>query len=183
MEEIIGRMTFPSMFNETLRKFGKCNAYALVGESPISYEAADKQIKSVMAFLEKNGIEPGDKVAILSSNMPNWGIAFFAITFMGAVAVPILPDFSNTEVNNVITHSGARVLFVSTSLLAKSQEIVSEDLFLRISIDDFSLISGDSALSPFIPGTVPVKKYDIGKQILCQLYLDYKNCFVTLYFY
>ena len=169
MEEMIGRMTFPSMFNETLRKFGKCNAYAFVGESPISYEAADKQIKSVMAFLEKNGIEPGDKVAILSSNMPNWGIAFFAITFMGAVAVPILPDFSNTEVNNVITHSGARVLFVSTSLLAKSQEIVSEDLFLRISIDDFSLISGDSALSPFIPGTVPVKKYDIAESDLASI--------------
>jgi len=169
MEEMIGRMTFPSMFNETLRKFGKCNAYALVGESPISYEAADKQIKSVMAFLEKNRIEPGDKVAILSSNMPNWGIAFFAVTFMGAVAVPILPDFSNTEVNNVITHSGARALFVSTSLLAKSQEIVSEDLFLRILIDDFSLISGDSALSPYIPGTVPVKKYDIAESDLASI--------------
>ena len=33
---------------------------------------------------------PGDKVAILSSNMPNWGIAYFAVTFMGAVAVPVL---------------------------------------------------------------------------------------------
>jgi len=102
MEENGIRLTFPAMFNETLRKFGKCNAYAFVGEEPISYETVNKKSIALIAFLEKNGICPGDKVAILSNNMPNWGIAYFSITFMGAVAVPILPDFSNTEVGNVI---------------------------------------------------------------------------------
>ena len=90
MEENSIRLTFPAMFSETLRKFGKCDAYAFVGEDPKSYETANKEIQSLMALLEKNGICPGDKVAILSSNMPNWGVAFFAVTFMGAVAVPIL---------------------------------------------------------------------------------------------
>ncbi len=105
------RLTFPEMFNETLRKNGKSNAYAFVGETPINYEEVNRKIQSVIAFLEMNGIEPGDKIAIFSSNMPNWGIAFFAITFMGAVAVPILPDFSALEVDNVITHSGAKGCF------------------------------------------------------------------------
>jgi long-chain acyl-CoA synthetase len=169
MENINSLMTFPAMFDDTLRNFGKCNAYAFVGESPISYEAVHKEIQSVMAFLEKNGIEPGDKVAILSSNMPNWGIAFFAITFMGVVVVPILPDFSSTEINNVITHSGARAIFVSTSLLPKSEEIVSEDLFLRILIDDFSLISATAGLSPFIPGSLPGKKYNVSESDLASI--------------
>ncbi|MBE3086808.1 MAG: AMP-binding protein, partial [Bacteroidetes bacterium] len=93
MEENSIRLTFPAMFNETLRKFGKHNAYAFVGEEPKSYETVNKEILALMAFLEKNGICPGDKVAILSSNMPNWGVTFFSITFMGAVVVPILPDF------------------------------------------------------------------------------------------
>ena len=161
MEESNIQLTFPSIFNETLRKFGQSNAYTFVGESPITFEAADKEIQAVIAFLEKNGIGSGDKVAILSSNMPNWGITFFAITFMGAVAVPILPDFSVTEVNNVICHSGARAVFVSTSLLAKSEEIISEDLFLRVLIDDFSLISKSPALFSFTKGSVPSKKYDV----------------------
>ena len=88
------KLTFPSMFNETLGKFGKKDAYAFVGEEPKSYETAYKDIQALIAILEKNGICQGDKVAILSSNMPNWGVAYFAITFMGAVAVPVLPDFS-----------------------------------------------------------------------------------------
>jgi long-chain acyl-CoA synthetase len=169
MEEMNSRLTFPSIFNETLSRFGKRNAYTFVGESPITYEAADREIKAVISFLEKNGIKPGDKVAILSSNMPSWGITFFAITFMGAVAVPILPDFSGTEVNNVISHSGARAIFVSTSLLAKSEEIISEDLSLRVLIDDFSLISTGSGLFPFIKGSVPSKKYDVSETDLASI--------------
>jgi len=119
MEYIKNSLTFPSMFDETLRKFGKHNAYSFVGESPVTFEAANKQIQSVIAFLEKNGIEPGDKVAILSTNMPNWGITYFAVTFMGAIAVPVLPDFSNTEVGNVLEHSDAKAIFISNSLLQR----------------------------------------------------------------
>ena len=58
-------------------------------------------------------------MAILSTNMPNWGVAFFSVTFMGAVIVPILPDFSPTEVGNVLEHSGAKAIFISSSLIAK----------------------------------------------------------------
>ena len=83
------RLTFPAMFNETLRKFGKHNAWAFVGEEPKSYETAYKEIRALIAMLEKNGVCPGDKVALLSSNMPNWGVVFFAITFMGAIVVPL----------------------------------------------------------------------------------------------
>ena len=43
MEENSIRLTFPAMFNETLRKFGKYNAYAFVGEGPKSYETVNKR--------------------------------------------------------------------------------------------------------------------------------------------
>ena len=115
MEENNIRLTFPGMFNDTLRKFGKNDAYAFVGEEPKTYETVNREIGALMAFLEKTGIFPGDKVAILSLNMPNWAIAYFSITFMGAVVVPILPDFSNTEVANVLEHSGAKAIFISNS--------------------------------------------------------------------
>jgi long-chain acyl-CoA synthetase len=169
IEDINSKLTFPSMFEKTLRKYGKCNAFAFVGEDPITYEVANIEIQSVIAFLEKNGIKPGDKVAILSTNMPNWGIVYFAITFMGAVAVPILPDFSGIEINNVITHAEVRAIFVSTSLLTKSTEIVSDNLFLRVLIDDFSLLSGGSDLSPFISGLIPEKKYYISESDLASI--------------
>ena len=59
MEENRIRLTFPSKFGETLRKYGKCGAYAFAGEDLKSYETAGKEIHSLMAMLEKNGICPG----------------------------------------------------------------------------------------------------------------------------
>jgi long-chain acyl-CoA synthetase len=169
MEENRIRLTFPSMFGETLRKFGKCDAYAFVGEEPKSYETASKEIKSVMALLEKNGILPGDKVAILSLNMPNWGIAFFAVTFMGAVAVPVLPDFSTTEVSNVLEHSGARAIFISSSLLARIEGFNSEILKTAILIEDYTFHFAEKGAVVFDPDSLPVKNYDVNEEDLASI--------------
>jgi long-chain acyl-CoA synthetase len=169
MEENSIRLTFPSMFGETLRKFGKCSAYAFVGEEPKSYETANKEIKSLMAMLEKNGICPGDKVAILSTNMPNWGIAFFAVTFMGAVAVPVLPDFSNTEVGNVLDHSGAKAIFISTSLLARIEGFKSEDLKTAILIEDYSLLFSGEGAAGYNPDSLPFRDYVVDEEDLASI--------------
>ena len=44
------KMTFPAKFYETLQKSGHRNAYAFVGEEPITYEDVNRDIQSVMAF-------------------------------------------------------------------------------------------------------------------------------------
>jgi len=169
MEETRIRLTFPSMFNETLRKFGKYNAYGFVGEEPKTWETVNKEIQSIIAFLEKNGICPGDKVAILSTNMPNWGATFFSITFMGAVVVPILPDFSNTEVGNVLEHSGAKAIFISTSLIQRIEGFKSEFLKTIILIEDFSLISSEPDSSEYDPSAIPVKKHEVEEDDLASI--------------
>jgi len=169
MEENGIRLTFPAMFNETVQKFGKYNAYAFVGEEPKSYETVNKEIRALIAFLEKNGICPGDKVAILSTNMPNWGVAFFSITFMGAVVVPILPDFSNTEVGNVLEHSGAKAIFISTSLLPRIEGFKSEYLKTAILIEDFSLIFSEKGSSEFNSSTLPVRNYEVEEEDLASI--------------
>jgi long-chain acyl-CoA synthetase len=155
------KMTFPSVFSETLGKFGKMDAYAFAGEKPKSYESVYKDIQALIAMLEKNSICPGDKVAILSSNMPNWGIAFFAITFMGAIAVPVLPDFSPTEIGNILDHAGAKAIFVSTPLLPRLEGFKSEEVKTYILMEDFSLLFRDKDAAEFHPYGLPVKSYDV----------------------
>jgi long-chain acyl-CoA synthetase len=169
MEENGIRLTFPGMFNETLRKFGKCSAYAFVGEEPKTYETVNQEVQALIAFLEKNGVCPGDKVAILSLNMPNWGVAYFSITFIGAVAVPILPDFSNTEVANILEHSGAKAIFISTSLLSRIEGFKSEYLKTAILIEDFSLIFSEKGSGKFDSSAFPVKKYNIEEENLASI--------------
>jgi long-chain acyl-CoA synthetase len=163
------RLTFPAMFNETLRKFGKHNAYAFVGEEPKSYETINKDIRALMAFEEKIGIYPGDKVAILSLNMPNWGVAYFSLTFMGAVVVPILPDFSGIEVANILEHSGAKALFISNSLLSRIEGFKSEDLKTIILIENFSVINAQEGSVKFEPSAIPSKNYKVEEEDLASI--------------
>lgn len=154
------RLTFPSLFKETVDKHGNCNAYAFVGEKPRTYKMVSDEINALIAFLEKSGIGPNDKVAIFSTNMPNWGCVYFAITFMGAVAVPILPDFSNTEAGNVLDHSESKAVFVSAGLLPKIVEQKAENLKMVVRIEDYSVVTPRDSRLKFDPSATPSGKYE-----------------------
>ncbi len=167
MNEYDYPLTLPRLFNNTLSINGKSNAYAFVGETPIKYKDVARLINSVTAFLEKNGIRPGDRVAILSTNMPNWGIVFFAITFMRGVVVPVLPDFTGDEVNNIVTHSQAKAVFVSSSLATKLKDLTSEHIKFRVLIDDFSFIESEG--EQFKPGRKPVSEYTPDENALASI--------------
>ena len=66
------------------------------------------------------GVGPGDRVALLSSNRPEWHIADLAIMSAGAVSVPVYPTSSSSQVEYVLRNSDARVCFVDdTEQLAK----------------------------------------------------------------
>jgi long-chain acyl-CoA synthetase len=107
---------------------------------PRSYRALKERVDEIAAFLADHGIAPGDRVAILSENGPHWGIAFFAVTSLGAAAVPILADFPASEVHHILRHSEAQAVFVSEKQYAKLEDAPFDHLRLRILIDDFSVI-------------------------------------------
>lgn len=89
------------------------------------------------------GINADDKVAILSENMPNWAIAFFAITASGRIAVPMLPELSPNEVENILTHSDAKAIFVSTKQLPKISQETLNKLHLVIDISTLDFIKAE----------------------------------------
>lgn len=163
------RLTFPAVFEETVRKFGSSNAYAFVGEVPKTFDTVYKEIRSVMALLEANGISKGDKVALLSLNMPNWAVAYFSVTFMGAVIVPVLPDFSPTEVANVLEHSGARAIFISASLLSRIEGFKSESLKTAILIEDYSFLFSAKGSTKYNKTALPEKSYSVEEEDLASI--------------
>jgi len=156
-------LTIPFLAGESFRKYGKNKAMGFVGEDVITYHQLRERTRSVMRLLEDLRITPGDKVAILSSSMPNWGVTYLAITSMGAVAVPILPDFTPAEIANVLNHSESRALFVSGNLAYKVAGLSRESLETVIAIDDFSITSG-SRDAGFIAGSEPAGKYNVAEE-------------------
>lgn len=89
-------------------------ALSFVGEQHITYCQLAIITRNMSGVLISLGIQKGDRVAILGENSPSWGIAYLAITGMGAVAVPILPDFTEFDVQKILEHSESKVVFVST---------------------------------------------------------------------
>lgn len=136
-------LTLPAVIRETAKEKGENIAFSTVGSSEkITYSEAINRIDSIIHFLEKHDIKPGDKVAILSINMPNWGLAYFAITSMGAIVVPLLPDFSENEIENTLKHSEAKAIFACSKLARKLEDVNSPDLEYQFSIEDFSVLTG-----------------------------------------
>ena len=153
--------TFPQILAEAVEKHGPRPALTFVGEQPLTFNDLNRLIYAVMAFNEQVGIAPGDKVAILSTNMPNWGAAYFSIVNMGAVVVPLLPDFSPAEIENILLHSNCKMIFVSSALDRKLQEIRLSDSLIRICLDDFSVIEPVNLSERFDIDRLPAKRYEV----------------------
>ena len=113
------------------------------GGQHYTYAAFKEACDRLSGVLATFGINAADKIAILSENMPNWGVAFFSITSNGRIAVPMLPEVSPNEVENILKHSDAKAIFVSRKQLPKISEEALERLHAVIDISDFSLIRVD----------------------------------------
>ena len=164
----LSAFTLPAILESTVTEHASRPAVSFIDDQPITYAQFGKQVKSVMAMLEDLGVNPGDRVAILSANMPHWGISYFAIVSMGAVVVPLLPDFSGEEIKNTLRHSDAKAIFVSKNLWPILQKQSSRALKYRISIEDFSLIDEESK-GTYRPGRIPKKEYVIKEDDLAAI--------------
>jgi long-chain acyl-CoA synthetase len=111
--------TLGEMINATCNAFPHKPALSMVDEQPLTYADIRFHVQELIGFMQSEGITKGDKVAILSQNMPQWGIAYLAITSMGATVVPILTDFHNNEILQIIKHSGSKMVFVSGNMYDK----------------------------------------------------------------
>ncbi|HMK38124.1 MAG TPA: AMP-binding protein, partial [Bacteroidota bacterium] len=133
-------LTLRSIFRQSIRRFGERIALSTVDGDTILFGELGERVERLSHALHEEGIIPGDRVALLSENRPNWGIAFFAVTNMGAIAVPILPDFHPNEIQHILRHSEAKALFVSRKLLGTLEDKEFTHLATRILMDDLSRI-------------------------------------------
>ena len=140
-------LTLKSLIDYSVSQFADCTSVSFVDGKPITYKELGEKIDEFAALLFSSGLKKGDKVALFSHNMPNWVIAYFSVVSRGLIIVPILPDFTTEEVENVLTHSESKVLIVSERLFPKVSQIETLDLIVKIKLDDFTFLSDISKLT------------------------------------
>ena len=85
----------------------------------LQYHDVARKIEKLHILFENCGVNPGDKIALCGRNSAGWAAAFLATLAYGAVAVPILHEFTPDQVHNIVNHSEAKLLFVG-DVVAKS---------------------------------------------------------------
>ena len=149
-------MTLKELFDRSCAQYADRNAVSFVNGAPLKYSDMKHEVAKTTELLSRMGIRKGDKVAILSNNMPNWCIAYFAVTTTGAIAVPILPDFHPDEVQSIIQHSGSKAIFVSEKFQPNIANMQAETLSHVVAIEDFSMVSGELLDKPVASTELPV---------------------------
>jgi long-chain acyl-CoA synthetase len=78
-----------------------------------SFEELYRTVRAIGSGLLDLGVRPGDRVALLAENNPDWGVAFFGIWAAGGICVPLDYHLSDAEVCNLVTFSECRHFFIS----------------------------------------------------------------------
>ena len=133
--------TLYGLVRQSTERFASRIAFSMYEGEELTYAEVGRRIARVQETLTGAGLGPGDKVALLSSNMPNWGVCYLAVTSAGMVAVPILPDFSGEELDMIIEHSEARALLVSDRLFTRLSKRTIERLNVVVRTKNLGVIS------------------------------------------
>src|SRR5579871_1975856 len=140
-----GWQSLPAMFFEQAAKFAAkpylWSKRAGRWESS-SYGETAAQVRRIASGLLSLGVAPGDRVALISENRPEWTIADLAIMAVGAITVPSFTTNTMADHRHVLTHSGAKGLILSTKALAERvlpAALEAPDLAFIVAMEDLAL--------------------------------------------
>lgn len=136
--------TLPNLLNRSVKLYKERPSFGMVDKSAISYGEFMEKVEQTRELLQASGISKGDKVLLLSENMPNWGVAYFATTYFGAVIVPVLVDFHAEDIIRIVEHSEAKAIFVSQKQLETIENFKESNTRLIINLDELKIINKSS---------------------------------------
>ena len=106
----------------------------------LQYHDVARKIEKLHIMFENSGVQPGDKIALCGRNSACWAVAFLATLTYGAVAVPILHEFTADQIHNIVNHSEAKLLFVGDVVATVIDATKMPHLEGIIYIPDYSLV-------------------------------------------
>ncbi len=106
----------------------------------LQYHDVARKIEKLHIMFENSGVQKGDKIALCGRNSANWAVAFLATLTYGAIAVPILHEFTSDQIHNIVNHSEAKLLFVGDIVATVIDVTKMPNLEGVIYIPDYSLV-------------------------------------------
>ena len=106
----------------------------------LQYHDVARKIEKLHIMFENSGVKRGDKIALCGRNSAGWASAFLATLTYGAVAVPILHEFTADQIHNIVNHSEAKLLFAGDVVSTQIDPTKMPAIEGIIYIPDYSLL-------------------------------------------
>lgn len=139
-------MNLAQLWQEQAARYGD-KVFLYFGEEEYSYRQMLGTIYRVADSLAGLGVAKGDRVALMHRNAPEFLYTWFALSFLGAITVPINPVFTEAEIAYILDHSGAKVLVIEAEFLPTLAKVPQEQ---RPALKQV-IVNGGAALEGTLP--------------------------------
>jgi long-chain acyl-CoA synthetase len=112
------------LLEESFRKYRSAVAYRFMGKT-ISFAQVDEQSRAFAAYLQGQGLEKGDRVAIMMPNVPQYPVAVAGILRAGMVVVNVNPLYTPRELEHQLKDSGAKAIVIVENFAATLQKVMA----------------------------------------------------------
>ncbi|HEX9260112.1 MAG TPA: AMP-binding protein, partial [Acidimicrobiales bacterium] len=160
-----------AMLETSVRKAPDAEALVELGGARVSYQELWDRSTRVAGGLRALGIAPGDRVAIRLGNSNDWAYAFFGAQMAGAVVVPVNTRFSESEVQYVLTDSGASFVFQPGEPLPDGEPFVWRNSVLT----DLAAIFYTSGTTGFPKGAMTTQENFLSNCETCRRVIGFKD--------
>jgi long-chain acyl-CoA synthetase len=138
----ISASTAYEQFEEACRRYPDRAALRYLGEK-YTYSELHEATDRLAASLVKLGMEKGSKAVILLPNCPQWVLSWLALLRIGAMAVPISPIYTPTDIKYMSNDSGAEIIFCMDTNFGYVSEVLPESSLKRV------IVTNVAELLPF----------------------------------
>ena len=132
--------SFNSLIEKAIIDFWDHDALTDYKGQTLQYHDVARKIEKLHILFENSGVQKGDKIALCGRNSANWAVAFLATLTYGAIAVPILHEFTADQIHNIVNHSEAKLLFTGDIVTTVIDATKMPSLEGIIYIPDYSLV-------------------------------------------
>jgi long-chain acyl-CoA synthetase len=113
-----------ALLDESFRKYANLPAYRFMGKT-FTFAQIDEQSRALAAWLQAQGLQRGDRVAIMMPNIPQYPIAVAAILRAGMVVVNVNPLYTPRELEHQLKDSGAKLILMVENFATTLQQVAS----------------------------------------------------------
>ncbi len=87
-------------------------AFLVYEDERVTYEAFYRAVSALARQLQADGVQKGDRVAVIMRNLPEWVVSFYAAASLGAIVTPLNAWWTGPELEYGLTDSGSKVVLM-----------------------------------------------------------------------